>query len=162
MINKIFNRRKQNDKQRYIAKLEDHYISAKASERYSSDRFDILIISISTTALILTMSFSNNFSSESATITNTGLLKVSWLLFVVTIISNLSSQLSAFYSHRYDAKVTQNLIRLQRGKAEKGNQDKFKCWCLFYGKTTVFLNLLSFATLFSAIICILIFYSKNI
>jgi len=161
MLNKVFNRRELNDKQRYIAKLEDHYVSAKSSERYSSDRFDILIISISTAALILTMSFSENLIGESSNV-GTGLLKVSWLLFVVTIILNLSSQLSSFYAHRYDAKVTKNIIRRQRGKPEKGNQSKFECLYSLFSKSTNTLNLVSFATLFSAIICILIFYSKTI
>ena len=146
---------------RYIEKLEKHIENAKSSTKYSSDRFDILIVTISTTALVVTIGSIKNFLGGTEAI-NTGLLKTSWLLFVITIIANLTSQLSAYYAHKYDIKVTQNIIRKERDKPEKGNQNKYNKLYSRYDKTTHFLNLLSMGTLFTAIIIITIFYSKNI
>jgi ATP/ADP translocase len=145
----------------YIERLEKHIENAQSSTKYSSDRFDILIVTISTTALIVTIGSVKNFIGEDETI-NLGLLKASWLLFVITIIANLLSQLTSYYAHKYDIKVTRNIIRKEKGKPLKGNQNwNFKI-CAYLSNSTQILNLISIATLIAAIITIVKFYSKNI
>jgi hypothetical protein len=79
---------------RYITKLEKHLENSVSSAKYSSDRFDVLIVTTSTSSLIVTIGFVKNIIGESENL-DTTLLKVSWLLLVITIIANLSSQLSA-------------------------------------------------------------------
>lgn len=147
--------------ERYISKLEKHIEDSQASAKYSSDRFDILIITISTSALIVSIGFIKNLIGDAVQL-DTSLLKLSWLLFVLTIIANLISQLSAYYSHVYDCKVTRNLIRIERNKEIKGNQVRFEEICANLNKTTQMLNISSFITLCAAITILVIFYSKNI
>lgn len=147
--------------ERYIRKLETHLEDAKSSAKYSSDRFDILIITISSTALVTTIGFARYFLGEIENV-NTNLLKVGWLLFVITIISNLLSQLSAYYSHIYDVKATTNLIRIEREKEPKGNKEKIETICNRLSSLTTYLNHASLATLIVGIIVIVLFFSNNI
>src|SRR5690606_19632229 len=110
--------------ERYLGNLEKHIERAQEAEKYSADRFDILLISLSSTALALSIGFVNNVVPDLKA-TDTSLLKTSWLLFVLTLISNLTSQVSGYYAHVYDIKTTRNIIREERGKNHKGNQKKF-------------------------------------
>ena len=157
----MMKKEKENINERYLQKLEKHLENSQASAKYSSDRFDILIVAISSSALIVTIGFVKNLIGDSNSV-DTTLLKTSWLLFVMTIIVNLTSQLSAFYSHKYDYKVTRNLIRIERKKNVIGNQKLFEKICSKLNWTTQALNIISFITLFAAIIVMVLFYSKNI
>lgn len=152
---------KETQSERYLRKLETHLENAESSAKYSSDRFDILIVTISSTALVTTIGFAKYFLSEIENV-NTNLLKVGWLLFVITVISNLLSQLSAYYSHIYDAKATNNLIRIERQKEPKGNKEKIEAICNRLSCLTTFLNHLSLVTLIAGIIIIVLFFSNNI
>lgn len=146
---------------RYIDMLEEHCKSAKLSARYSSDRLDVMIVVISTTALIISMGFANEFGGKD--LPNGALyLKISWILFALTIIANLFSQLTALYSHTYEAKAARNEIRVERGKKEKGCQKKNNSKSSKYGTATSAFNMISFFSLSAAIICMLIFYIKYI
>lgn len=147
--------------ERYLSNLEKHIERAKEAQKYSADRFDILLISLSSTALALSIGFVNNVVPDLKA-TDTSLLKTSWLLFVVTLISNLTSQVSGYYAHVYDIKTTRNLIRAERGKNQKGNQKKFETYCSNLNNTTNVLNAISLLCLFGGIITIVSFFSRII
>tara|TARA_R110000850_G_scaffold50499_5_gene123855 strand:+ start:3931 stop:4308 length:378 start_codon:yes stop_codon:yes gene_type:complete len=83
--------------ERYLDKLERHISFANDSTKYSSDRFDILLISLSTSALILSIGFVDKVIPNLYCV-NTSLLKTLWLLFVITLVSNLASQVTGYYS----------------------------------------------------------------
>jgi len=151
----------QDQKSRFIRKLEVHSEQSQQSANYSSDRFDVLIITISTTALAISIGFSKSLLDQSEN-TNTGLLKFSWLLFVLSIIGNLLSQLSSLYSHRYDIKATRNIIREARGKTMQGNQSRNIKISAYLDNLTEGLNVSSLIALIAGIITIVIFFSKNI
>ena len=66
---------------RRLSKLEKHVEFAKGSSKYSSDRFDILIISLATSSLILSIGFAKdvipNFNPTNLEIkTNSGSTKI--------------------------------------------------------------------------------------
>lgn len=146
---------------RYLSNLEKHIERAREAEKYSADRFDILLISLSSTALVLSIGFVNNVISDLKAV-DTSLLKTSWLLFVVTLISNLLSQVSGYYAHVYDIKVTRNLIRAERGKNQKGNQELYEIYCSILNKITIVLNGISLLCLITGIITIVSFFSRII
>lgn len=146
---------------RYINNLEVHRENSLKSMRYSSDRFDILVVSISTTALAVTIGSIRNFIGDSVNV-DTCLLKLSWLFFVLTIIFNLGSQITAYYSHKNEAKIAKNLIRQERKKDSKGDQNDLERKHKRWNCGTQWLNILSFITLCTGIIIIVIFYSKNV
>lgn len=144
--------------ERYLNNLEKHIERARDAEKYSADRFDILLISLSSTSLVLSIGFVNNVVSDIKSI-DTTLLKISWLLFVITLISNLLSQVTGYYSHVYDIKATKNLIREERGKDYKGNQKRFEMLCSTLNTSTIFLNGVSILCLLGGIITIVYFFS---
>jgi len=144
---------------RYIGKLEKHIEATRESSRYSSDRFDILIISLSTSALILTMGFVNNILETSPN-TNPILLKTSWLFFVLALISNLISQVSGYFTNTYEIKISTNLVRIERGKEPKGKQKRFIIWSSILNWATLILNGLSLIFLITGIIILVKFYSE--
>lgn len=142
-------------------KLEKHVLSAKDSSKYSIDRFDILLISLSTSALILSIGFVEKVLPNIDKI-DSSLLKLSWLLFVIVLISNLTSQVTAYYGNQYDIKVTKNLIREERGKPLKGNQIKLESQCKNLNRLTLIFNGISLFSLISGIIALVGFFSNNI
>ncbi|WP_163378445.1 hypothetical protein [Cyclobacterium sp. SYSU L10401] len=146
---------------RYLYKLEKHISLAKESSKYSSDRFDILLISLSTSALVLSIGFVEKVIPTLYSV-NTTLLKISWLLFVVSLISNLKSQVTGYYSNEFEIKVTKNLIREERGKQLRGNQKKMETYCRNLNKLTLILNGISLCSLLIGIIILVLFFSNNV
>lgn len=146
--------------ERYLDKLEKHISLAKESSKYSSDRFDILLISLSTSALILSIGFVDKIIPNLQCV-NTSLLKLAWLLFVTALVSNLTSQVTGYFSNVFDIKVTTNLIRNERGKQLKGNQKKFEVFCKTLNSLTLILNALSLTSLVTGIVLMVLFFSNN-
>lgn len=146
---------------RYLNKLEKHIEKAKEASRYSSDRFDILLISLSTSALVLSIGFVKNIFPDLGCI-NTSMLKTSWLLFVLCLLSNLISQVSGYYAHQFDIKVNINKIRLERGNEPRGKQKRLKRNLNIFNNVTIWLNGFSLLFLLAGIIIIVLFFSINI
>ena len=149
------------DKTRYINKLEKHIEQAKDSAKYSLDRFDILIISLSTCSLIFSIGFVKDIIPNLNDI-NTTLLKLAWLFFLISLIANLISQVSGYYANKYDIKITQNIIREKRNKKMKGNQNLYKQICKYLNYATIWLNGLSLILLISGLIALIVFFHKYI
>lgn len=100
---------------RYIRNLKKHISAADSNVKYSLDRFDILIISISSGGLVFSMGFVKDILSEINNVDFT-LLKFSWVGFSFSIIINLLSQVSSYFANSFDIKITRNLIKEERGK----------------------------------------------
>lgn len=147
--------------ERYMNSLERHISLTKESVRYSSDRFDILLISLSTSALVLSIGFIEKIIPNLLAI-NTSLLKTSWLFFVIALISNLISQVSGYYANLYDIKVTKNMLRIERGNKTQGNQDSLEKKCKILNRLTLSLNGSSLLFIVFGIITLILFISNNI
>lgn len=123
----------------YIEKLKEHIKCCEDAMKYSMDRFDILIISLSSGALGFSMSFikdiakANNYSFL-------GLLKFSWVLFGLALITNLLSQLTSYFAHKYEMKISKNLIRKEKGKESALNETKYETRKKRFDSLTVILN----------------------
>lgn len=149
------------DKTRYISKLEKHIEQAKDSAKYSLDRFDILIISLSTSSLIFSIGFVKNIIPNLSDV-NTTLLKFAWLFFLISLIANLLSQVSGYYANKYDIRITKNIIRGKRNKEMNGNQNLYNNICKYLNYTTIWLNGLSLIMLISGLIALIVFFHKYI
>ncbi|WP_167611139.1 hypothetical protein [Maribellus sediminis] len=146
---------------RYIRNLQNHIDSTKESTRYSSDRFDVLIISLSTSALVFSIGFVKDII-EDIHLIDTSLLKTSWLLFVLSIVSNLISQISGYYSNNLEISISRNLIREERGKSLPKNHKILELIKKNLNKFTIGLNGISFISLIGGICLIVLFFSNNI
>lgn len=145
---------------RHIGKLEKHLESAKDNSRYSTDRFDILIISLSTSALILSIGFVKDIVPNLANV-DTSILKTSWLMFVLALISNLISQVTSYYGNLAEIKVTSNLISAERGGTLPDNHERLDSNCIILSRITMLLNGVSLLLLIIGISFLLNFLSNN-
>jgi hypothetical protein len=152
---------RQESQDRYIAILEKHLDSTKESVRYSSDRFDILIISLSTSALVLSIGFLKDIIKNFSSI-DIICLKTSWFLFVVALLSNLISQVSGYFANRYEIKVTTSLIAQERGNSPDADFSKNEKLCKRLNYITQYLNLVSLLSFIFGVIFLVRFITINI
>ncbi len=154
-IKQEYNEKKKQD-ERYIQKLEAHIEKTNANLKYSIDRFDILIISISSGGLVFSMGYVKDILSKNIQNDFT-LLKISWIFFGTSIILNLLSQVTSYYANKYEISISRNLIRQERDKPMTGNQPKFECRKRLFDFLTNLFNLISLLLLISAIIILIVF-----
>lgn len=141
-----------------IERLEKHVEKADKASEYSIVRFDLLVISLSTGALLLSINYTRGITDHS----HIGYLKFSWLVFVVCIVSNLLSQVTGYFANTRDISATRNIIREKKNKPLKGNQELLEVWCKRFKMTTLWLNLLSLITFICGIISLIVYFSNNI
>lgn len=154
---------KEKDKQneRYIQKLESHIEKTDANLKYSVDRFDILIISISSGGLVFSMGYVKDILTKNIH-NDFALLKISWVFFGTSIILNLLSQVTSYYANKYEIAISKNIIRQERNKPVIGNQSKLDCRQRIFNFLTNSFNFLSLLLLITAIIILIVFVNKSI
>lgn len=145
----------------FIDKLESHIEKANSNLKYSIDRFDILIISISSGGLVFSMGFVKDLLSAKSNI-DFFLLKISWILFAFSIVFNLLSQVTGYYANKYDIKVTKNIIRKEKGKHIIGDQVRLEFIENSMNNLTMTLNATSLFFLISGISIMVVFMSINL
>ena len=149
------------NKNQYIEKLEKHISEAKLSSKYSTDRFDILIITLSSSSIILSINFLDSvvINEELQCLC---LLIISWCLFGSTIIFNLFSQLTAYNAHKWDIETTKTIIKIEKGKELCEIQEKQQKKCDRWNSGTLTLNWFSVTSFVIGLILLIIFLSINI
>ena len=146
---------KKKDKQ-YIYSLKEYIISAEGRVKYSLERFDILIISISSGGLALSTSLYENFENVDKTLINIG-----WIFFSSALIINLLSQITGYKANKLDLKCTYLVIEEVKGKIKEGSHKKLDYLKMIYNFLTKTFNILSFLSLSTAIILIILFINKK-
>jgi hypothetical protein len=148
--------------QKYIEELKEYVVTAESRIKYSLERFDILIISLSSGGLLLVMNLYTNFPCSNKTPIN-----MSWFFFSIALIINLLSQITGYLANKYDLRFTKNEIKFTENKRNKNkkkhneeneiNQEKTDLIHKRYNKATKWLNILSFISLTIGIIMLIIF-----
>jgi hypothetical protein len=149
-----------NKSKRFIRNMKDHKEKTIANLKYSLDRFDILIISISSGGLVFSMGFVKDIISD-ATKIDFLLLKISWIFFGLSIILNLLSQVTAYYANNFELRITKNIIRKERKCELIGNQSKLENKKNILNFLTNLFNGSSLILLITGIILFVIFMSKT-
>lgn len=142
----------------YIERIRKYIDEAKEAIKYSIVRFDLLIISLSTGALILSI----GYTKGAVNLVQLPLIKTAWLVLVGCLVSNLISQVTGYYSNSYDVRVCENLVRKKKNKELKGNQDKYEKFCRRFKTTTLILNGISLVAFMGGLICLILFFNANI
>lgn len=145
----------------YIDKLEKHQENTKANIKYSLDRFDILIITISSGGLVLSLNFLKEILSSGSYYCST-LIFLSWIAFASAIIINLFSQVSGYFANKIELKITKNIIRKEKKKPEIINQSKFEKKKTCLDNLTQIFNGLSLLALILGIILLIIFINNTL
>lgn len=146
---------------RYIEKLEGHIEATSKIVKYSLERFDILIISLSGGGLVLSISLVKDVIKNFDKIDH-ALLKDTWVLFGMSLVLNLFSQITAYYANKEEIKISKNLIRKSRGKALKNNIEELECSKKILNFFTISLNATCVLCFVIAIILLIIFMNNNI
>lgn len=147
---------------KYILELKEYILSAESRIKYSLERFDLLIISLSSGGLLLVTNLYTNFPEANKIIIN-----FAWLFFSVALIVNLLSQITGYYSNKYDLKYCKNEIKITVNKKTETEilkneqlllvQDKLEKIHITYTQVTKWLNIISFGSLSLGIIMLIIF-----
>jgi hypothetical protein len=143
----------------HLSNLKGYLLKAEERVKYSLERFDILIISLSSGGLVLALNLFKNFQDNSI---NKDLLSLSWLFFSMALIINLLSQVTGYLANKYDIKGTRNEIY----ELEKKPISRNSKWLERYQNTSDFLtkwlNILSFLSLATGIILLILFINLKV
>lgn len=143
-----------------IEEIGEKKQKANESVKYSTDRIDIVVISLSTGAIALTINIFTNlqpFTSSNLV----WFLKFSLLSFTLSIISNLISQITSFYHfklkiERFDMQIKNLKENKEReSKESKSHKDRMSS----YNRITDFLNHISTYMLILGIILLLLYFT---
>lgn len=141
--------------------MDKHIESAQRAVQYSLERFDILIISLSTSGLIMSIGFVKDIVPDFQTV-DLRLLKLTWILFSFALVANLISQVSGYYANKAEIRVSINLVREERGKEMKGNQADNLCKRNLLSNTTMFINGVCLGSLIGGLATLIAFFLKTI
>jgi hypothetical protein len=143
-----------------ISEIKDKKAKANESAKYCTDRIDIVVISLSTGAIALTINiFSNLKACDYSNLV--WFLKLSLLSFILSIISNLISQLTAFNHfklkiERFDKQST----NLKNGETKDNEETElYKIKMLRFNRITDILNKASTYLLIIGILLLLFYFT---
>ncbi|MGL2963633.1 hypothetical protein ACSVH2_07425 [Flavobacterium sp. RSB2_4_14] len=139
----------------HIDKLNAHVNSAKLRAKYGLERFDILIISLSSGGIALSATFFEKFEDIDK-------LNVFWacIFFSVALVINLLSQVTGYYANNYDIKYTLEEIRETEKKKYYKNYKVYDCYKNVFNVLTTLFNLISLISFIVGIICLLLFINN--
>ena len=142
--------------EKHIEDLKEYIKSAESRAKYSIERFDILIISLSSGGIALSVSFFDKFESIDKNNVFYGCL-----FFAISLIINLLSQVTGYYANRNDIKYSNEEIRELDNKKFKKNYHKYDSYKKIFDFLTTLFNGISLVFLIFVIIFILLFI-KNL
>jgi len=143
----------------HLEDLKNYLLKAEERVKYSLERFDVLIISLSSGGLILALNLFKNFQSDCI---DKNLLSLSWLFFSVALIINLLSQVTGYFANKYDIKGTRNEIYEIEKKTISGNSICIELYQKVFNHLTKWLNVLSFLSLSTGIILLILFINLKV
>lgn len=150
---------KQSKEDKYIEELKEHIKCCEDSMKYSLDRFDILIITLSSGALGFSLSFIKEATKNQ--FNHLFFLRYSWILFGVALISNILSQVTSYFAHVYEMKISKSLIRKEKGKDPIKNELKYESLKKIFDSLTKWMNGVSLISLIIGVAFLIIFTYSN-
>lgn len=140
----------------HIANLNKYLKTAETRAKYSIERYDILIISLSSGGIAFVAGFFDKFKGIDKSDVYYGSL-----LFSIAIIINLLSQVTGYFANRNDIKYCNEEIRELKGKNYNLNYQKYDCFKKTFDFFTTLFNGISLLSFIAGAIFILIFI-KNL
>lgn len=144
-----------------VRSLQKYTETTQKNMQYALERFDVLIISLSSSGMVLSIGFVKDIIPEFSQV-NPILLKITWLLFALSLIMNLFSQVSGYYANRIDLRVTNDIIRTKQGKESRLNQQQMDKRMKILNSVTILLNTGSLLCLIMGIVTLIVFISKYV
>ena len=150
-----------------IKKLEDYIVNIDKRIDYSLERFDILIISLSSSGLAFSIGFVKdiieNLNKGNSIEINFMLLETTWLLFACSLIFNLISQVTGYYANKQDLIITREIIKNEKKSgSNEVSPVPDESLLKILNSGTVILNGGSLLLLIAGIITLILFMYKQI
>lgn len=140
----------------HITNLNEYLKTAETRAKYSIERFDILIISLSSGGIVLVAGFFDKFKGIDKSDVYYGSL-----FFSIAIIINLLSQVTGYFANLNDIKYCKEEIKELKGKNYNLNYQKYDCFKKIFDFLTTLFNGISLLSFIAGAIFILIFI-KNL
>lgn len=141
---------------KHLLELKEYLTSALARAKYSIERFDILIITLSSGGIALSMSFFENYKSTDKTMVYNGCV-----FFSFALIINLVSQGTGYFANKYDIKYVRQEIREIEKKVYVEDYEKYDCYKNVFNFLTNLFNISSLISFIIGMVYIIIFI-KNL
>lgn len=139
----------------HIANLNEYLKTAETRANYSIERYDILIISLSSGGIALVAGFFDKFKDIDKSDVYYG------SVFSIAIIINLLSQVTGYYANRNDIKYCNEEIKELEGKNYYSKYQKYDCFKKIFNFLTTLFNGISLLSFIAGAIFLLIFI-KNL
>jgi cytochrome b subunit of formate dehydrogenase len=144
------------ENKKHIANLNEYLKTAETRANYSIERYDILIISLSSGGIALVAGFFDKFKD----IDKSDVYFAS-LFFSIAIIINLLSQVTGYFANSNDIKYCNEEIKELEGKNYNLNYLKYDCFKKIFNFLTTLFNGISLLSFIAGAIFLLIFI-KNL
>lgn len=142
-------------KKQHINNLNEYIKTAESRAKYSLERFDILIITLSSGGIALSMSFFENFKEINKT-----QVYIGCIFFAIAVIINLLSQITGYYANRFDIMYSIQEVRELEKKEFESDYKKYDCYKKFFDFITTLFNICSLLSFMIGITFIILFITK--
>jgi len=137
-------------KDRGYKTVEDFRMNALKNQFYSMQRIDLLVISLSTGGIALVLSYLKDLSPTESCLSIIGYISV--ILFFLSILTNLGSQITAHKAHANDAEWARERIQFLNGVSKDDAEDT----PVLYDNLTMIFNGISIWSLITSVILIIV------
>jgi hypothetical protein len=142
-------------KKQHISNLNEYIKTAESRAKYSLERFDILIITLSSGGIALSMSFFENFIEINKT-----QVYIGCVFFALAVIINLLSQVTGYYANRFDIKYSIQEVREIEKKEFESDYEKYDCYKKIFDFITTLFNIISLLIFITGMTFIILFITK--
>jgi hypothetical protein len=142
-------------KKQHINNLNEYIKTAESRAKYSLERFDILIITLSSGGIALSMGFFENFKEINKT-----QVYIGCVFFAIAVIINLLSQITGYYANRFDIKYSIQEVRELEKKEFESDYKKYDCYKRVFDFITTLFNISSLLCFITGMTFIILFLTK--
>jgi hypothetical protein len=135
----------------YLDELKEYLVKLEQTKLYSIQRFDIIVLVISTSGIFLLINLIGTLHKELPECVLI-FLKISISVFALSIVSNLASQKFAYFSSENHRKICEEKIYNLKYKSERSKHKKEEKRAEYQSRLVYILNVISLVSLVVAII----------
>lgn len=149
------------DDEAYIKRKKECIAELDKDENYAIEKFDTLIISLSSGGLVFSVGFIKDVIKNFHQV-DLLWLKICWIGFGLSLILNLLSHVTSFYSNRFEKKALKNAIKKKQNKPIKQEPKRSEKISDIFNSGTTVLNGLSLLSFLTAVTTLVYFIYSNV
>lgn len=156
------------DNTELIKKKQDKITGLDKDEDYAVEKFDTLIVSLSSGGLVFSVGFVKDIIKNFKTV-DLLWLKICWICFALALVGNIFSQVTGYFSNRYEKRALRTHIKIledinieqEKGSVLRRRIKRFEMVSDKFDSSTTLLNAVCLFSFAIAVISLIYFiYSK--